>query len=137
MALTRRKKTYLNPFIREFNGELENILFDADDDMSIRIEDVIIGCVRCYHADTDKRQEYVKWQNILRLYRSLDEISKESVKDCLQVSDRQCERYIRVLRLCTPLLVRELAKPSTNVKGYIHLTASQVEAGYLTLLRKK
>lgn len=137
MALTRRKKTYLNPFIREFNGQVENILYEAADDMSIRIEDVIVGCVRSYHSDTDKKQEYVKWQLVLRLYRSLDVISKESVMDCLQVSTRQAERYIQVLRLTTPILVRELAKPSTNVQGYVHLTASQVEAGYLTLLRNK
>ena len=137
MALSRKKKTYLNPFIRVVDGRTENVLFDADDDMSIRIEDVVIGCVRCFHADTDKKQEFVKWQNVLRLYRSLDEISKESIIDCLQLSESQSKRYIRVLRLCTPLLVRELAKPSADVVGYVHLTASQVEAGYLSLLRKK
>jgi hypothetical protein len=104
MKLSRKKKTYTNPFlITDEWGETDNILWQLDY-IHRAIEDIIVGCTRSINAASTHKQDTVNWYKIYKLYRNVNELTRASMKSYLRCSDRQLTRYIQVVELCTPFI---------------------------------
>lgn len=148
MALTSKRKAgggrkpvvLPNPFVTQDEwGDEFNVLWDTEDELDIRIEDILVGCVRSFNADKPTaRQEFVNWYKLLRVYRNVWQLDSKSIADYLRCSVAQAKRYMQVVKLANPFLERYMAgKSGSNVRGYIHVTPEQVSAGYLVCVESK
>lgn len=125
-----------NPFV-EYDewGDPHNTLWFTEDELDIRIEDILVGCIRAFNAGSTAKQEYVNWQKLLRIYRNVTELTRQNIQNYLMCSETTAKRYVQVIKLCNPFLIRlRSAKISCSIRGYIDLTHGQVESGYLTIL---
>lgn len=135
----RKPKVIPNPFVvYDEWGDPENTLWDTEDELDIRIEDILLGCVRAFNAEkpTSVKQDYVNWQKLVRVYRNCNELTRQNIQDYLMCSESQAKRYVRVIKLANPLIGRFMqGKSGSNIRGYVDVTLSQVKAGYLTILK--
>tara|TARA_R110000822_G_scaffold46604_2_gene123966 strand:+ start:3171 stop:3614 length:444 start_codon:yes stop_codon:yes gene_type:complete len=135
-----RKPTVLtNPFIvTDEWGDLSNILWEMEDELDIRIEDTLIGCVSAFNADKPPsvNQQFVNWYKLVKVYCNCDILTRQSIQDYLMCSESQAKRYVRVIKLANPFILRIMqGKSGSNVKGYVHVSLNQVKAGYLTIIK--
>jgi hypothetical protein len=115
----RRSKAVINPFVYTDEFGEENMLFSGEV-VDINIEDIVLGCVRSLKAaepETNYR-DFVNAGKILRLFQAVNTITTESVKNYLRCTDRLAQKYMQVIRLCVPFIVKHLARPNTNIIGY-------------------
>ncbi|QDP58686.1 MAG: hypothetical protein Tp125SUR00d2C35697761_21 [Prokaryotic dsDNA virus sp.] len=134
----RKPTVHPNPFvIYDEWGDPENILWDTEDVLDIRIEDILVGCVRAFNAGS-KRQNYINWYKLLRTYRNVWELSATNIKAYLCCSDSQAHRYMQVIKLANPFIDRYMeGRSGSSVRGYVDLTFGQVRAGYNVLGKPK
>lgn len=133
-----RKPTVLqNPFIiHNVWGDEENVLWLTEDVLDIRIEDILVGCSRALSAKTTAKQETINWQKLLRVYRNVPELTRESVEIYLQCSTTQAKRYMQAIKLANPFIEKYMrGEIGTDVIGYVDITTSQVYKGYLRMLK--
>lgn len=140
MALTSKRKAgggrkpvvLPNPFETQDDwGDSVNVLWDTEDEVDIRIEDILVGCVRSFNADKKARQEFVNWQKLLRVYRNVCQFDAKSIADYLRCDERQARRYMQAIKLCNPFIERYmLGKSGSNIKGYVHANYNSVQRGY-------
>ena len=135
----RKPKVIPNPFVvYDEWGDPSNTLWDTEDELDIRIEDILVGCIRAFNAEkpTSVKQEYVNWQKLVRVYRNCNELTRQSIQDYLMCSESQAKRYVRVIKLANPFIERFMqGKSGSNIRGYVDVSLSQVKAGYLTILK--
>lgn len=123
-----------NPFIAvDAWGDEVNILWDTESDLDIRIEDTLVGCVRSWDASSTKRQATVNWQKLLRCYRHCEILSRPVIEKYLLCSKAQATRYMQLIKFTNPFIERIL-NSKTSVRGYISITHSQAQNGYLEIL---
>ena len=132
----RKPVELVNPFVvkDEWDDE-ENLLWNTEYKLDIRIEDILVGCSRAISAESTIRKESVDWQKIVRIYRMVHRLSAEEVQEYLRCSESQAHRYMRVIKLANPFIQRLLeGKSGTEITGYVDFTTSQVKAGFLDIL---
>lgn len=126
-----------NPFIvYDEWGDPDNILWGTEDELDIRIEDILVGCIRAFNADNPtKRQDLINWQKLLRVYRNCGELTRQNIQTYLRCSESQAKRYVKVIKF-TNMFIERYMKTNFNgkLRSYQHVTPEQVKAGYLTLL---
>ena len=145
MAINRkgiggRKPVILhNPFIvKDLWGDSENILWDTEYELDIRIEDTLVGCVRIFSADLKGKKALVNWQKLLRCYRNVHELSAKSIQDYLRCSKATASRYMQVIKFTNPFVERVLQGISgTDIVCYQLVTLNHVIDGYFNLLFDK
>lgn len=118
----RRPTLILNPFVvtNEWEDE-DNILWNMER-VDIRIEDIIVGCVRSFNAHKTTRQEIVNWYKVYKIYHNCNVISRQTVQSYLKTSESQAKRYIQVIKLANPFLKRLVEGASgTDVIGYPYM----------------
>ena len=103
MALTRKKKTYDNPFVDK-NGN--NSAFNRDTPMWL--DDLVTGCIRVMTEDApytgNTRNETCTPSAVIRIYKNINDITKENIGNMLSISKRQVDRYTQVIELASPLI---------------------------------
>ena len=131
----RKPMVMPNPFVvYDHWGEEENILWENEDELETRVEEILIGCIRSFnaHKPWSVRQEYVSWSRLFKVYRNCNTLTRQKIQNQLQCSESQAKRYVRVIKLANPFLERLVKGDNrSNIKGYIDMTPDQVEAGYL------
>lgn len=129
-----RKPTILpNPFVLQDDwGDPYNILWETEFEVDIRIEDIIVGCVRAFNEDhKNKTQSIVNWMKLLRVYRNVWELSTKYIASYLRCSESHAAKYMQVIKLANPFLYKYMRGESgTNIRGYIDLPLKQVLSGY-------
>lgn len=136
MARGRKPVILENPFV-VYNvwGDEENILWLTEDELDIRIEDILVGCIRALTAETTSTRSAISWQKLLRVYRNVQQLSRQDIETYLQCSKSQAKRYVQAIKLANPFIKRYMdGKIGSNVVGYPHVTIGQVNKGYLKLL---
>jgi hypothetical protein len=135
----RKPVVIANPFViwdkdeEDNNIVVENVLRDALS-IDIRIEDLVVGCVRCFNAGDNSSvndQEYVNWNKVIRVYKGIDVITRERIENYLNCSKRQSERYVQVIKFCNKFITRwqkqnTLGKGSM-ICGYQRINRAQLE----------
>ena len=123
-----------NPFVvtNEWDEE-ENILWDTEQNLDIRIEDTLVGCVRAWDAESTKRQATVNWQKLLRCYRNCNVLSRPVIESYLRCSKAQATRYMQLIKFTNPFIERVLNQ-HCEVRGYIHVTSNQMYNNYLEII---
>ena len=127
-----------NPFvIHDVWGDEDNILWGTEDELDIRIEDILVGCVRSLNVTTNSSRGAVDWTKLLRVYRNVWQLESKSIQDYLMCSERTATRYMQAIKLANPFLIRYMAGDiGSDVYGYITVTPKQVENGYLLYCTK-
>jgi len=109
MALTRKKRNILNPFLVEGT----NILAEVDG-IPPWLEDVLLGCIRSVRASDpvtgSTRNEVASPSKIGKIYKRLDEINNTDVQQAVVCSKRQATRYLKCIRLANKFILRHLDK---------------------------
>lgn len=130
-----------NPFIvYDVWGDETNILWGTEDELDIRIEDMLVGCVRAFRVDKQKGmiQEYIDWHKLLRLYRESESFTRQGIQDYLMCSQSQAKRYIRIIKFTNLFVVRFMAnKGGSKIRAYVDVTVNQVNDGYTLYPRKR
>lgn len=115
----RKPVTIENPFVEVDEWDNETNILWSKDFIDIRVEDMIIGCVRAFNAASDKRQEYVNWHKVYKVYRNCNFITRQIVQQYLQCSEAQAKRYIQVIKLSNKFMKRLLeGRSGSDVVGY-------------------
>lgn len=132
----RKPVELANPFIViDSWGDEENLLWNTEYRLDIRIEDILVGCSRTVSADSLTRKESVDWQKVVRIYRMVRILSTDTIQKYLHCSESQAHRYMKVIKLANPFVQRLLqGKSGTEVTGYVNFSTSQVKAGFLDIL---
>lgn len=133
----RKPKIIPNPFLvlDDEGVVLGNLLEDMSSvDLDNRIEDILIGAVGTFKAHTDDRNEYVNWKSMFYAYQQLHEVTRQNVQDLLGISIAQAKRYAQVMNLASKLINNHYIENRTSNRGYVHLTQSQLNNGYMELL---
>lgn len=129
-----RKPTVLpNPFVLQDDwGDPYNVLWETEFEVDIRIEDILVGCVRAFNEDhKNKKQSIVNWMKLLRVYRNVWELSTKYIATYLRCSESHAAKYMQVIKLTNPFLYKYMKGESgTNICGYIDLPLKQVKSGY-------
>lgn len=108
-----------NPFVfvNEW-GDTENTLCVIDRN-DIRVEDILVGCVRSFNAHLTVRQDYVNWYKLYKVYKNCNEITRPLIQTYLTCSESQAKRFIQVIKLANPFLKRLVEGASgSNIVGY-------------------
>lgn len=134
--MARPQKVIPNPFNIEVEGEVVgNTLEDSSTtDLDSRLEDILIGAVGAFRADSHARNEYVNWKNVFYIYQQMPVITRATVQELLAISEAQAKRYAQVLNLASKLIKNHFIDRRTPSKGYVHLSTNQIRNGYLELL---
>lgn len=134
-----RKPTQIpNPFVRLNEWDIQENILCYDDRMDIRVEDTIIGVVRSYNAESDRRQQVVNWLKVYKVFRNCNVITRQVVQDYLQCSKAQAERYIKVIKLANLFLQRVVEGASgSDIIGYpdMHMYKRKVKSLSLSELK--
>ena len=110
-----------NPFVFEIDGDTDNMLYHADIERNISLEDLIIGCVRSFTADKTTRQDFVNWRKVIGVYRDVEVITRQGVQEYLSCSESQAKRYIRVIKMTNMFIPKWMSSMDSLPKRYIHI----------------
>lgn len=92
-----------NPFVCTGTvNDTYNLLWEENPKVAINVVDLITGIIRAFGAESEasKKQEYVNWVKVQRLYKGMQWFTRQEVQDCLRCSPSTAKRYIQVLKLC-------------------------------------
>lgn len=121
-----------NQFVTEEDGYVDNELM-TNDQLTIALEDILVGCCRALKEEAGSKQELVSWSRLVYIYKFVDVITRQSVQEHLGCSEAQAKRYIQAIKLANPFIKRHKLLNRSPYRGYIELTSDQVEAGFMLL----
>jgi len=121
-----------NPFVMVDEDGHVDFTYE-EDEFPTSLEEILVGCIRSFTAESKTKQEFVHWYKLRRVYLNLDTLTGQTIQTFLMCSRAQANRYMQVIRLANMFIERHMKNQTRWVKGYVDLTESQVKAGYLEL----
>lgn len=92
-----------NPFYFENKQKAPcNVLWYDNARVELLLIDLITGVIRAFNAEAPvtKKQEYVNWCKVLKLYKDMSEMTRQGIQDKLICSLATAKRYVQVVKLC-------------------------------------
>jgi len=119
MALTRKRKekVYPNPFAVTDEYGHKQVAWENYRNHH-EYDDIIIGAVRAFSSGSneiekstnDRWGQYINPQHLLKILRKEHTITRSRMPIWLDISERQTDRLLRVLKYVTPILEAQVAK---------------------------
>lgn len=109
-----------NPFWESYDGEDDRNMLEHDEIASnISLEDIIRGCIRaCNEDEPSATRAYVQYRRVIDIYRDVQKISFNSIKEYLNCSDKQARRYFKVIKVSGIFIPKLLENIDKLPRGY-------------------
>jgi len=121
MALTRKKRNVLNPFVvSEVNTLAEVELYPS------WLEDILVGCIRSVRADNPHKgrtkYEAVSLSKVVKVYKRLDKINFTDIQRAVVCSATTAKLINRVIKLANLFIARYIKT------GKVDMTPEPIES---------
>lgn len=129
-----KPRELINPFIKDKGLRTEHNLLTMMEwkDIDRRLENIIISSVDCYRAEHKTNyQDIVSKHKVFQLLKHCEPITVIAVQQWIGCSKRQAQQYIAIMKTITILVQHTLKFPLRKNNGFIDITRSQMNAGYL------
>lgn len=129
-----KPRVLTNPFVvHEGSLEQANLLALTEwEEIDRRVENVIISATMSFRSDTVGRyRDIVNVRQVFSIYKHCDVLTTKAIEEFTGCAKRQAQQYLQVISTCNKLITHTVKFPLSSTSGYIDITRSQMEAGYL------